>query len=91
MLIETDTLNDGFSGKDVFRKYSMYGKFLAAISPDDWQKEQVGFLDTFLNLSSNLFQAQLSKKVTKTTAPNIMVKNRTYKILGFDEVTFRQF
>ena len=31
---------DIYNLKDVFRKYSMYGKFLAAISPEDWRKEQ---------------------------------------------------
>ena len=33
---------DIYNLKDVYRKYSMYGKFLAAISPEDWRKEQVG-------------------------------------------------
>ena len=32
---------DIYNLKDVYRKYSMYGKFLAAISPEDWRKEQV--------------------------------------------------
>ena len=31
--------------QDVYRKYSMYGKFLAAISPEDWRKEQVYIVD----------------------------------------------
>ena len=31
---------DIYNLKDVFRKFSMYGKFLATISPEDWRKEQ---------------------------------------------------
>ena len=42
--MESDILQlkaDIYNLKDVYRKYSMYGKFLAAISPEDWRKEQV--------------------------------------------------
>lgn len=42
--VESDILQlkaDIYNLKDVYRKYSMYGKFLAAISPEDWRKEQV--------------------------------------------------
>ena len=31
---------DIYNLKDVFRKFSMYGKFLATISPEDWRREQ---------------------------------------------------
>ena len=31
---------DIYNLKDVFRRYSMYGRFLAAISPEDWRREQ---------------------------------------------------
>ena len=49
---------DIYNLKDVFRKYSMYGKFLAAISPEDWRKEQ---------------EALAAQTVT-TIPPNIQVK-----------------
>ena len=49
---------DIYNLKDVYRKYSMYGKFLAAISPEDWRKEQ---------------EALAAKKIT-TIPPNIQVK-----------------
>ena len=48
---------DIYNLKDVYRKYSMYGKFLAAISPEDWRKEQ---------------EASAAKKIT-TIPPNIQV------------------
>lgn len=32
--------SDIYNLKDVFRKFSMYGKFLATISPEDWRNEQ---------------------------------------------------
>ena len=38
---------DIYNLKDVFRKYSMYGKFLAAISPEDWRKEQEAIREAF--------------------------------------------
>ena len=31
---------DIYNLKDVFRKFSMYGKFLATISPEEWRREQ---------------------------------------------------
>lgn len=33
--------SDIYNLKDVFTQYSMYGKFLAAVSPEDWRKERV--------------------------------------------------
>ena len=51
---------DIYNLKDVFRKYSMYGKFLAAISPEDWRKEQ---------------EALAAKTVT-TIPPNIQVSRQ---------------
>ena len=48
---------DIYNLKDVYRKYSMYGKFLAAISPEDWRKEQ---------------EASAAKKITPIP-PNIQV------------------
>ena len=33
--------SDIYNLKDVYTKYSNYGKFLLAISPDDWRHEQV--------------------------------------------------
>ena len=51
---------DIYNLKDVFRKYSMYGKFLAAISPEDWRKEQ---------------EALAAQTVT-SIPPNIQVKKK---------------
>lgn len=33
--------SDIYNLKDVFTQYSMYGKFLTAVSPEDWRKERV--------------------------------------------------
>ena len=39
----------------MFRKYSMYGKFLAAISPEDWRKEQESITaKTVTNIPPNI-------------------------------------
>ena len=43
---------DIYNLKDVYRKYSMYGKFLAAISPEDWRKEQVKLSRIEIEISS---------------------------------------
>ena len=42
--------SDIYNLMDVFTQYSMYGKFLAAVSPDDWRKERVK------NLTGMLFK-----------------------------------
>lgn len=33
--------SDIYNLKDEYTRYSMYGKFLAAVSPEDWQNERV--------------------------------------------------
>ena len=33
--------SDIYNLKDVYTKYSMYGKFLTEVSPEDWKNEQV--------------------------------------------------
>ena len=69
---------DIYNLKDVYRKYSMYGKFLAAISPEDWRKEQVNLGRKENERSFNCFfiqtqEASAAKKITPIP-PNIQVK-----------------
>ena len=54
---------DIYNLKDVFRKYSMYGKFLAAISPEDWRKEQEALAaQTVTSIPPNI---QVKKKICR--------------------------
>ena len=69
---------DIYNLKDVYRKYSMYGKFLAAISPEDWRKEQVNLsrnenVIPFICYFIQTKEASAAKKITPIP-PNIQVK-----------------
>ena len=48
--------SDIYNLKDVFTQYSMYGKFLAAVSPEDWRKERVMNLTSCLARGVMLFK-----------------------------------
>ena len=71
---------DIYNLKDVYRKYSMYGKFLAAISPEDWRKEQVNLSrnENKRSFSCSFIQTQEASAAKKITPipPNIQVKGK---------------
>ena len=54
--------SDIYNLKDVFNKYSMYGKFLATISPEDWKNEMVCFQNILIWFKFSIFRHSKKRK-----------------------------